>query len=301
MGGSGGYLYYESDSGCSDNQKNALETALWEATTLASYSSIFPNNGEGSRGSASAHFYMGPDYLSQKDRISGNLQRISEFKSGKTSEKAYITMSCKDTKNLCNERGQGTVGGYAWTYNGWFGYYHYITFCPPFFSLDNIDQKITEIESELSGGKTEKASDMRYLRTTGQYFLHEMMHTRIADGGKEPHITDEGVVEPGRTYPGNPAAYGPNLVHKLPNARLTKTVVQHEHRRTQTAMRFWQTAPGGGIPLDTSLECLESTVLPLQKMIFLSRFGLILATPALQVSSTLLVCSLPMQRALKPQ
>lgn len=215
IGSSGGYLYYENDSGCSDNQKNVLETALWEATTLASYSSNFPNNGEGSRGSASAHFYMGPDYLSQKDRISGNLQRISEFKSGKTSEKAYITMSCKDTKNLCNERGQGTVGGYAWTYNGWFGYYHYITFCPPFFSLDNIDQKITEIESELSGGKTEKASDMRYLRTTGQYFLHEMMHTRIADGGKEPHITDEGVVEPGRTYPGNPAAYGPNLVHKL--------------------------------------------------------------------------------------
>ncbi|KAJ5577638.1 uncharacterized protein N7459_006602 [Penicillium hispanicum] len=213
--GSGGYLYYEKDSGCSDDQKNTLATALWEATTLSYYSSNFPNNGEGARGSASAHFYMGPDYLSQKDRIAGNLQRVSEFKSGKTSEKAYITMSCKDTKDLCKQRHQGTVGGYAWTYNGWFGYYHYITFCPPFFSIDNMDQKLTEIESELSSGKTDKASDMRYLRTTGQFFLHEMMHTRIADGGKEPHITDEGVTEPGKTYPGNPAAYGPNLVHKL--------------------------------------------------------------------------------------
>jgi hypothetical protein len=222
MGSNGGYLYFEKDSGCSDNQKNVLETALWEATTLASYSSNFPNNGEGSRGSASAHFYMGPDYLSQKDRIAGNLQRVSEFKSGKTSGKEYITMSCKDTHNRCNEKGQGTVGGYAWTYNGWFGYYHYITFCPPFFSLDNLDQKITEIESDLSSGKTDKASDMRYLRTTGQYFLHEMMHTRIADGGKEPHITDEGVVEPGRKYPGNPAAYGPNLVHQLAQRPINK-------------------------------------------------------------------------------
>lgn len=94
-------------------------------------------------------------------------------------------MSCKDTQNLCNQKHH-----YARTYNGWFGYYHYITFCPSFFLLDNMDQKIAEIGSELSGGKTEKASDMRYLRTTGQYFFHEMMHTRIADGGKEPHITD---------------------------------------------------------------------------------------------------------------
>lgn len=61
MGG-GGYLYYEKDSRCSNNPKNVLETALWEATTLASYSSNIPCNGEGSRGSASAHFYMGLDY-----------------------------------------------------------------------------------------------------------------------------------------------------------------------------------------------------------------------------------------------
>jgi len=35
---------------------------------------------------------------------------------------------------------------------------------------------------------------MTWLRTTGQFFLHEMMHTRIADGGVEPHIIDEYVV-----------------------------------------------------------------------------------------------------------
>ncbi|CEJ62699.1 hypothetical protein PMG11_11192 [Penicillium brasilianum] len=54
MRSSGGYLYYEKDSRCSDTEKNILETALWEAATLASYSSNLPNNGAGSRGSASA-------------------------------------------------------------------------------------------------------------------------------------------------------------------------------------------------------------------------------------------------------
>ena len=66
-------------------------------------------------------------------------------------------------------------------------YYHCMTFCP-LFSFDNLGTKF---------------------QTTG----HEMTHTRVADGGKKPHIIDEDVVEPDRFYPGNPAGYGPALVH----------------------------------------------------------------------------------------
>lgn len=96
-----------------------------------------------------------------------------------------MTVSCKDTKNYCNVRKDGkTVGGYAWTYKGWFGYYYYVTLCPAFFSLDSLDQKFEEIEKKLADGFTKEASDARYLRSTGQFFLHEMMHLDLIG---DPH------------------------------------------------------------------------------------------------------------------
>ena len=225
MGSSGGYLWFDKDSQCSDTQKSQLETAVWDATTLASYSSNFPNNGEGARGQASGIFYMGPDFPTQQNRIAGNLKRAWQFKTGSTSAKEYITTSCKDTKGLCGRTIEGkSVGGYAWTYNGWFAYYHYITLCPTFFTLETLSDKVEEIEADLASGKTEKASDMRYLSNTGQFFLHEMMHTRVADGGVEPHIIDEYVTDLKGERPGtnDVRAYGPRLVHNLAKRSLTQ-------------------------------------------------------------------------------
>jgi hypothetical protein len=218
MSGSGGYLYFDKDSQCSDSEKSALQTAVWDATTLASYASKFPNVGEGNRGQQSGRFYMGPDFASQQNRISGNLERAWQFKTDKTSEKEYITVSCKDTKNLCGRKIDGkAVGGYAWTYSGWVYYYHYITLCPAFFSLDTLDKKLNDVEQELGSGSKRMATDMTWLRSTGQFFLHEMMHTRIASGN-EPHIIDEYVAKiPDGEKPGtnDVKAYGPRLVHNL--------------------------------------------------------------------------------------
>ena len=154
----------------------------------------------------------GPDYASQQSRIAGNLKRAWQFKTPSTSSKEYITTSCKDTKNLCNKSiGGKAVGGYAWTYSGWVYYYHYITLCPPFFTMESLSTKINDVEQELARGETTMATDMRYLSNTGQLFLHEMMHTRIADGGVEPHIIDE-YVDPSGV---GPKAYGPKLVNSL--------------------------------------------------------------------------------------
>lgn len=153
------------------------------------------------------------------------MKRVWQFKTSKTSKKAYITVSCKDTKGYCGRTVEGKgVGGYAWTYSGYTGYYQYITLCPVFFGLDTLDTKINEVEQELAKVSTTMAKDMTWLRSTGQYFLHEMMHTRIADGGVEPHITDEYVVpipkgeEPGTN---DVRAYGPRLVHNLAIRSLT--------------------------------------------------------------------------------
>jgi hypothetical protein len=73
-GGSGGYLYFDNDSNCTDPQKSALETAVWDATTLASYASDFPNSGAGVRGRASGISHMGPDYASQQTNCLGTVE-----------------------------------------------------------------------------------------------------------------------------------------------------------------------------------------------------------------------------------
>lgn len=192
---------------------------MWDANTLATYASTFPNARAGSRGQASAIFYMGPDFTSQQERISGNFRRVSQFKKYKPGKNEYVTVSCEDTQNLCGKMMNGkAVGGYAWTYSGWLYYYHYITVCPAFFTLDSLSETINEVEQDLARGSTRMASDMSWLRTAGQFFLHEMMHTRIADGGVEPHIIDEYVAKiPDGEKPGanDPLAYGPKRVHQL--------------------------------------------------------------------------------------
>ena len=218
LSGSGGYLYFDQDSQCSDSEKSALQTALWDATTLAFYASDFPDAGESNHGRQSGRFYMGPDFASQQSRISGNLKRAWQFKTDKTSEKEYITVSCKDTDNICGQKIDGkAVGGYAWTYEGWLYNYYYITLCPTFFTLDTLDKKLNDVEQELGRGNKRMATDMTWLRSTGQFFLHEMMHTKIANGG-EPHIIDEYVIKiPDGEKPGtnDVKAYGPRLVHNL--------------------------------------------------------------------------------------
>ncbi|KAL9098006.1 MAG: hypothetical protein Q9163_006243 [Psora crenata] len=222
MSGSGGYLYFDKDSQCSDSKKSALQTAAWDATTLASYASSFPDAGEGNRGQQSGRFYMGPDFASQQNRISGNLKRAWQFKTDKTSEKEYITVSCKDTKNLCGQ----TINGKA---------------CPSFFTLDTLDKKLNDVEQELGSGSKRIATDMTWLRSTGQFFLHEMMHTRIASGD-EPHIIDEYVVKiPDGERPGtnDVKAYGPRLVHNLAKRALDQGGGATELRQTRTAMQSW--------------------------------------------------------------
>lgn len=115
------------------------------------------------------------------------------------------------------------MGGYAWTLNGWTGYYHYITLCPPFFTLDALEKKFSDLEREIASRDITKAQDMNWLHTSGSFFLHEMMHTRIADGGIEPYIIDEYIApvpEGEKPGSGDVKAYGPFRVHQLANRSL---------------------------------------------------------------------------------
>ena len=214
---SGGYLWYDKNSQCNADQKGAIFTALWDATTLASYTSQFPNAGESNHALGAAIFYIGPDYAQFQSRIAGNLKRVAQFKlSG--SDKEYITISCQDTQNKCGAAAVGkAVGGYGWSAPGWFAWYHYITLCPPFFTVDTLDTKTNEFEHQMANGYTSLAKDIRWLKTSGQYFLHEMMHTRLATAGVEPEIIDELVTDTSTVR-----AYGAKAVHALASLPITE-------------------------------------------------------------------------------
>lgn len=179
-------------SGSSDTRKGFIETTLWDAQTLAGYT-VSPKE---AHTIGAGNFYMGPDYASQrqrqriKDKLSrnpdckilklitkqDNFGRATVFKIGGN---GYITICCKDPKGYCNKKGQGKgVGGYAWTYRGWFWQdYHYINVCPVFSTYSSLNQKMDEIQKDLSRGNVVKLTDATHFAT--DMLLHEMMHIKI--------------------------------------------------------------------------------------------------------------------------
>lgn len=56
------------DGSCSLERKQQIDTAFYEAYTLANFAKGWPKD---ARGAAAADFYMGPDYPSQQQRIKG--------------------------------------------------------------------------------------------------------------------------------------------------------------------------------------------------------------------------------------
>lgn len=247
------YIWFDNESGCSDEYKAQITTAVWDASTLANYASAFPNF-TANRGQVSGVFWMGSDWAKYQSRISENFGRAGKWKLSDQSE--YITVSCTDTQNRCNEdHGDLAVGGYAWTYSGWLYYYHHITLCKPFFTLESLNDKIDDVENALRSGNTRYATDMTWLRTTGQYFLHEMMHLRVTDGGEEPHIGDQIV--------GRIAAYGPKPVHGLAkqDGGLVSTVNADSYALLANSLWWWDTTGYfPGIPKKTTEESGDSKI-----------------------------------------
>lgn len=54
--------------------------------------------------------------------------------------------------------------------------YHYITLCPSFHSIDQLDKVMDWIEETVQRGDPHYAQDPYWLTNRGQFFLHEMMH-----------------------------------------------------------------------------------------------------------------------------
>lgn len=91
-------------------------------------------------------------------------------------------MSCNDTSKdkVCgSKRDNKSVGGYASTYKGWTGWYNYITLCPAWFQLDDLETKMLFVEDELQKGNPKYAQEAQWQKSQGQFFLHEMMHLDV--------------------------------------------------------------------------------------------------------------------------
>ncbi|KAJ8118877.1 hypothetical protein OPT61_g212 [Boeremia exigua] len=141
-----------------------------------------------------------------------NFKRAIDFLAKKSFD---IIVSCKDAKNNCSLKRDGkAVGGYAWTYHGWFGYkYQYIVMCDPFFQTDDLMYKINQVEDALLNGDSKMARRADWQKNSGQIFLHEMMHLEAVG---QPHINDERV----QGDENGPWAYGANKTHMLARRNL---------------------------------------------------------------------------------
>ncbi|KAH9882337.1 hypothetical protein J1614_000573 [Plenodomus biglobosus] len=209
---SGGEIKWDNDHRCDQTQQGMFQTAAWDAHSLAFNADDEPD-GHNAKHVALWKTWIGPDFSAQQKRIADNLKRASSFPIKKTFD---IILSCKDTKNYCAIQKDGkSVGGYAWTYSGWFGYYYYITMCAPFFQTDDLMGKIDLIEKEMAEGNPQKAQEAVWQKNTGQMFLHEMMHL---DSVGNPHIIDEHV-DPNDAQNW---AYGPSRVHLLARRALNQ-------------------------------------------------------------------------------
>ncbi|KAK0703399.1 hypothetical protein B0T26DRAFT_496936 [Lasiosphaeria miniovina] len=194
---SAGHLKFD-DNSCSDEQKDFIETAAWDALTLSIFAAVPPTSG---KEIAVWKTWIGPDYITQQQRILADLQAYKNFDA---------IMSCKDTKNRCGRTIDGKdVGGYAWTVNGWFWNAYYITLCPVWFGLNSLEDTITFIEAEPQKGQPRYAQEAVWQRSAGQYLLHEIRHLGAVG---QPHgVADERVTPGGNEV----RAYGPRLVYKL--------------------------------------------------------------------------------------
>lgn len=102
--------------------------------------------------------------------------------------------------------------------------------------------------SQVDAKNFDKASNMDWLKTSGQFFLHEMMHTRLATGADsvEPHIIDEYVSPDG----GGPRAYGAKFVNMLAKRRLnqgggaTRSTTNADSYAMLTNSVFWWGSTG---------------------------------------------------------
>lgn len=200
VGIAGGRLQYGCCTGCDDSHVSAIATAALGAYTLSYFAKDDPSMAATKQ---IWETWMGPNYLDFQGRALGQRQplvmmyrhganllcrqsrRVAEYQHN---GKYDIYMNCNDQKRLCgNIIGGKPVGGYAWSYTGWFGYqYYYINLCPVFFRLDSLDQKLQEIQDRLKGGDESWARQADWQKNMGQFFLHEVMHLDGTSKGR-PH------------------------------------------------------------------------------------------------------------------
>ncbi|KAF2754863.1 hypothetical protein EJ05DRAFT_503805 [Pseudovirgaria hyperparasitica] len=212
----GAYLWFEKGHGCTDDEQKKLKYGLWDAQDMLKYAAKWGVE-RSSRDVVSADYWMGPNWREYQSRIKGNLGRASEFINNKSNKKNYITITCKDPKGYCKRgsvEGGKVIGGYAWDYNGWFGYYGHINMCSPYYDMKDISGKIDDLNQYRKDGQIERLQDMRYFQTYGQFLAHEMMHLR-STYNPEPKIEDKYLWGATGDFKNDVRAYGPKRVHQL--------------------------------------------------------------------------------------
>lgn len=116
--------------------------------------------------SAAAVEYFGPPGLLKKkykDQIKDKLENFATIEPGYWTS-WQIRARCDDPKRWCNS----IIGGYAVQDDGG---YAMINFCPPYFKLDDLDDKVNDIKNS-----DHKYDVSWYYNNKGRVFAHELFH-----------------------------------------------------------------------------------------------------------------------------
>lgn len=213
--------------GCSDFKKSTIVTGMLHSSHLtfcfADDRTALENardmldgikdwSGSKTRDSYSLQYWIGNDWRSFEDRMRDNIYHASNFTISNDYHNYMLMLSCYDPNDICQKYNSARkqAGGFAWTTGFYIWKLGHITFCDPFFSLQDESGKREELQDGYRRDP-DYLKDMSNYNTLGQFFIHELFHLESTWTG-HPNITDQELdIGSTRTI----RAYGPVNCRKL--------------------------------------------------------------------------------------
>jgi hypothetical protein len=165
------------EKGCNDIKKHKIESAWYEARSLALSQTDFRFDYDASI----PHTHWLGDKWNSKEKtgwfggttdygkiIGENFSRLTKLFSVDAQVDEYIYWHCNDEKNAC---GPGTVA-YSWDSNGWLWSNHYTVFCNMFYDSATMEEQLYP----WSNDKDQRRFMENFQLNRGQVMLHEIYH-----------------------------------------------------------------------------------------------------------------------------
>ncbi|KAK0108573.1 hypothetical protein ONS95_003371 [Cadophora gregata] len=149
-----------------------FKRAYHDAMIMADHATRWPEEG---RDASNMYFGSGVEKTPHKENIMTNIARASKW-DNKGGFDNYIILDCLDEWNKCSKKvgkDERVVTCYTINTGGGWWLKSTIYCCPPFFTMSNVEQ-----QHDYWKDKPTSQLDLRYMQTSGNVVIHEMLHTK---------------------------------------------------------------------------------------------------------------------------